>query len=106
MSSGPIEFLGEESRDDMPHSEYGGGAGLVQTDPEGERRQTAGESLGMMARAGRRVLSPREAWTGEADGEDGVVVDPHTGLAVDEDNNMAGEGVKLSEVVQSKLVDG
>lgn len=103
MTNGPIEFLGEEFVDEKPHSEFGGGDGLIQG---GDHEQTAGESHGIVVRAGRRVLSSREQWTGEADGEDGVVVDPLTGLEVKEENVVDGSTARLSDIFQAKLTDG
>lgn len=87
MSTGPIEFIGEESRDEMPNTEYGGTHGLISPEfVDGREAHTvlsAGEVARIQVRYGMRPLVPGHQSTGTVpDGE--LVRDPRTGRVVDD----------------------
>lgn len=118
VSTGPIEFLGEEPGHHTGSTEFGGESGLIQPrkaellrgDPEvsgghvlDERlvKEGISDARGVLHRAGSRVLSVQEQLTGVEDpawlaaaAAEGVstnaAIDPVTGRAVDVDVNGKG----------------
>jgi hypothetical protein len=101
MTTGPIEFLGEQAVDKIGDTEYGGAPGLIQpeVDPLGGEghHMTASETSSAMKRASAVPLSEAVARSGETTDQD--VIDPHTGRQVlDEDNkDVSGGGAKFSD---------
>lgn len=100
MSSGPIEWLGEEPGHEVPSTEMGGGDGLIQNfPPSGElvaadgmpirHDLTASEIRGVMARKASVPVdvSARNEDAVRAAEDDAGVVDPHT-LRVLEDEDI------------------
>lgn len=106
MSTGPIEFLGEESRDEMPNTEYGGTHGLIQpefVDGVGAHTElSASETARIMVRAGS--LPTPVGW--QRSGEDftgGQTVDPRTGRLIDEGASEDVTGKPGSKVGMSDM---
>lgn len=88
VSTGPIEWMGEEPGHEVPATEMSGADGLIQPnaaevglrDAEGMEIGhvvDASEARGIATRASHVALSLREQRTGEPDDE--RVIDPHTG---------------------------
>lgn len=104
MSSGPIEFLGEEHRSDMPDTEYGGHEGLIQPEftngQEAHTELSASEVARIMVRYGNQPLPPGTRSTGELDEP---MVDPATGRVIDEavSEDVTGTGGKPSDMQKS-----
>lgn len=110
MSTGPIEFVRAENVDSMGETEYGGGPGLVQGQPNGRQPAEAAEHLSALTTAERRgalVRSKSGASEVEEVDEDGARlivrtvhadgVDPVTGLSVDEhvaSEEVTGDSIK------------
>lgn len=114
MTTGPIEFLSDAGpAHEHPATEYGGADGLIQPakdeilsgDPEasgghsvmGSQAEVQGERSSMAMRAAMAPLSLREQKTGEAD-QQGVMVDPATGMQVPQDWAVDGESGKPSDL--------
>lgn len=104
VSSGPIEFLGEQEPHDSGVSEFGGHAGLIQPEKVGGGEDAhvdleAFEVAGIQTRAAGVPLDPREQITGESShGEE--VVDPVTGriLEPDASEDVSDDGGTLSDL--------
>jgi hypothetical protein len=96
MSNGPIEFLGEEFREVLPATEYGGIEGLIQGDSgllsaaDGmpiRHDLTAGEIRGIMTRAAGVPVDINDRNQKEMEALLSLEVrDPHTGRALDPDD--------------------
>ncbi len=79
MTSGPIEFLGEQPEHYTPPSEYGGDDGLIQPPPHPMSASEASQALTRAAMA-----------NGTDPFGDDIVVDPATGRVVPPELNQAG----------------
>lgn len=108
MTNGPIEFLSDSEAHDSGVSEYGGRAGLVQPAEvdgvEAHSELTAGEKLGVMARAAR---VPVDVHAGN-EKDEWFSFDPATGKQVMEDDSgdvtgVWGKEVGLSEDLAEKV---
>jgi hypothetical protein len=101
MSNGPIEFIGETSKDTMPDTEYGGRHGLIQPEfvdnGEAHSELTESEKSRIIARYGRKPLPVGTQTTGELDEP---ITDPATGRELDPADlqDVTGEGGKLSDL--------
>jgi hypothetical protein len=104
VSSGPIEFLGEEPGHEVAATEFTGSDGLIQPSPrevglkarvdgmEIGHELTASEVSAVSGRAARVPLNYREAGTGESDTGD-LVVDPLTGRVFTEEDQKTSKDV-------------
>jgi len=108
MSTGPIEFIGEESRDEMPNTEYGGTHGLIQpefVDGVGAHTELSGaEAARIMVRAGN-VPTPLGWQRSGEDWTEGVVRDPRTGRIIDDGSSEDVTGKPGSKTSLSKMAD-
>jgi hypothetical protein len=94
MTSGPIEWMGEEPGHEVAATEMSGADGLIQPSPAEVGLKAAdgmdigheldqSEVRGVMTRASHVELTLREQRTGIPDDE--AVIDPHTGREVTPD---------------------
>lgn len=85
MSQGPIEFASAVPRDELGHTEFGGGPGLIQGGPEDGQvvhEPTASEVRGMVVRAEAPWKTDDVTGMLTRDGE-AVPYDRATGLDID-----------------------